>query len=317
MAGAGTLQLLVRRTMLEAGGYWRPLAAVARLAEELGELAELLEGPRAPVDELAGELADLWIITTALADQFLIAVPDPATGSPDGRPGGASPAARLVITAGQIARVINFYDGPKPPRRPGELPSLTAVMGEFHRELGLLSGRLGIDLARAVDEKLARVRAGADMRRFERDASDPSTAAILGALPPGSAPLRAWGAPADPSSPVAELARALVPSLSSFTRAAVAEGLAAYIVGAPWPAGTEGLARWWAELVRELELLDPRGTGEPAATGACGLSFNGMRLNATTLALEGAATANHSARALLVLAPADGGVLAGPGGDGP
>ncbi len=57
--------------MLAAGGYWRPLAAVARLLEELGELSELLFVGDEPAGGIAGELADLWIITTALADQFL------------------------------------------------------------------------------------------------------------------------------------------------------------------------------------------------------------------------------------------------------
>jgi NTP pyrophosphatase (non-canonical NTP hydrolase) len=82
----------VRAAMRQVGGYWRPLAAVARLQEELGELAELLmtctpdieqhaadlaeRWPSELAEQCASELADLWIISTALADQFLGAVAD-------------------------------------------------------------------------------------------------------------------------------------------------------------------------------------------------------------------------------------------------
>ncbi len=67
----------VRTTLGAVGGYWRPLAAVARLLEELGELAEILMSPTPDAGDLAEELADLWIITTALADQFLWDVAEP------------------------------------------------------------------------------------------------------------------------------------------------------------------------------------------------------------------------------------------------
>src|SRR5258708_2069073 len=111
---ADTTQQRVRRTMLDAGGYWRPLAAVARLLEELGELAELLGGETGAgyeQAELRGELADLWIITAALADQFLARVEEPASGAP-----GERSVQPLLPSAAEIARVVNYYDGPKTPR---------------------------------------------------------------------------------------------------------------------------------------------------------------------------------------------------------
>ena len=301
--------------MLDAGGYWRPLAAVARLLEELGELAELLDGPGASGGELAGELADLWIITTALADQFLAAVPDPAGDLPGHRRPGASPVAGLVIAAGQIARVVNFYDGPKTPRPASELPTLKGAIGHFDVQLELLSGRLGLDLAKAVSDKLAGIRASGDMRRFAREASDPATAAVLEALPAELAGQRLWGAPADADAPVAELARAIVPSLTSFTKAAAAENLSAYVVGAPQTAGSGPLARWQRELMLELQLLDPRGMRDETSIGAGQLNFNGVALTAAILALGPRPPAAGGARALLVLAPGGGSVLAGPADD--
>lgn len=116
-------QQLVRATLAHVGGYWRPLAAVARLLEELGELAELLQGTAQERAELASELADLWIITTAVADQFLGEVAEPGSRPPGAR-GSQDDDARtadapdaqlrpLVVAAAQIARIVNYYDGPK------------------------------------------------------------------------------------------------------------------------------------------------------------------------------------------------------------
>src|SRR5947209_7312422 len=112
-------QRLVRETMIAAGGYWRPLAAVARLLEELGELSELLySGGEAP-DGLPEELADLWIITAALADQFLAEVDEPGEVAAAEVDLGA-----LVAAAGPVARVVNHYDGPKVPRSGEPMPTV-------------------------------------------------------------------------------------------------------------------------------------------------------------------------------------------------
>ena len=54
--GAG--QQLVRATMIAAGGYWRPLAAVARLLEELAELSELPDEPGTELGWRAGRPVD-------------------------------------------------------------------------------------------------------------------------------------------------------------------------------------------------------------------------------------------------------------------
>ncbi len=142
--------------MLEAGGYWRPLAAVARLLEELGELARAARSGSGRAErDLASELADLWIITTALADQFRIAVPEPPGPAPPGRRGRRRP--RLWWSRrGAIARVVNYYDGPKLPRSPGDLPSLTEAIGAFHGELELLCATLGVDLSGAVKREVRR-----------------------------------------------------------------------------------------------------------------------------------------------------------------
>src|SRR3954447_2546569 len=122
-------QRLVRETMIAAGGYWRPLASVARLLEELGELSELLE-TSTEGEDLGGELADLWIITTALADQFLSEVEEPGTGSE-----ATADLGMLLAAAGPIARVVNHYDGPKVPRTGEPMPTLQGSIAGFHMSL--------------------------------------------------------------------------------------------------------------------------------------------------------------------------------------
>jgi hypothetical protein len=306
-ARGGESQRLVRETMIAAGGYWRPLAAVARLLEELGELLELLDGGATP--ELGGELADLWIITTALADQFLAEVPEPGgvTGENGGRgvlgvevaePTGVTgengergalaadaikprgdagtagdPAgARLVVAAGPIARVVNHYDGPKVPREGVPMPSLTASIAGFHDRLCALAAALGVDLADAVRSKLHAIRRRGDIERFARDGFDPSTAPVLARL--GGDPLlpaRLWGAPdLSPTSSPQEWAEAISGSLLMFAKAARPERLEGYAIELPPGADRLGAL---------VAALDPGASGgEEQAFG-----HGGTALLATTL----------------------------------
>jgi NTP pyrophosphatase (non-canonical NTP hydrolase) len=253
-ARGGESQRLVRETMIAAGGYWRPLAAVARLLEELGELLELLE--EGPAAELGGELADLWIITTALADQFLAAVPEPGTGSDEGETSGA----RLVVAGGPIARVVNHYDGPKVPREGAPMPSLRGSIAEFHRVLGALAMSLGVDLGDAVRSKLVAIHQRGDIERFARDGFDPSTAPVLARLAADPSattlPARLWGAPelSSTDSPE-EWATAISGSLEMFAKAAHAEDLEGYVIELPTEADSLGTL---------VGALDPGASGGPA-----------------------------------------------------
>lgn len=263
----GSTQELVRATMLRAGGYWRPLAAVARLLEELGELVELLSEPEPPARELAFEMADLWIITTALADQFLGEIAEPTTKPGEGLEGTRA-VSRAIVAAGEIARVVNYYDGPKTPRSTDDLPSLREAVPRFHDALSALAGTLEIDLAKAVGEKIEVIH-GRDMERFEREDSDPSTAASLALLRDSPAlegdpvlDLRLWGAPTWRGGSVSEATAAILPSLVSFTKAAEGEDLQGYLIAGP---ATKGMARpYWLEAL--LDALVPELGGVALST---------------------------------------------------
>jgi NTP pyrophosphatase (non-canonical NTP hydrolase) len=278
-------QLLVRSTIAGVGGYWRPLAAVARLLEELGELAESLAGSARDDDGLASELADLWIITTAVADQFLGEVAEPDS-DPVGSPAPADTLGGLVAAAGTIARIVNYYDGPKTPRSLAGWPSLSDAVVEFHKRLAAVANAHGVDLGAAVEDKLRAIPAR-DSDRFAPAGHDPSTAPSLtlfrhlqGARVEQA---RLWGAPAWTPQTLARNAAAIAPTLTAFTRAATREHLEGYVIAGPALDSEESPDEWARAALGELELRDP-GHGEdvpePIAEGApeMAFAFNGVRL---------------------------------------
>jgi hypothetical protein len=182
----------------------------------------------------------------------------------------------LLSAAGEIARVVNYYDGPKTPRATDALPSLADAVRRFHAELGLLAGALAVDLDGAVTDKLAVIR-GRDMERFAREDSDPSTApclARLAAVAPETAGRRLWGAPALTAEP-GRSAQAIAPSLASFLRAAGAERLEGYVIAVPGDAAED----WGEALLRALR------AAQVAPEQALGLGAEG--LNADTIEAAG------------------------------
>jgi NTP pyrophosphatase (non-canonical NTP hydrolase) len=297
-------QQLVRATMARMGGYWRPLAAVARLLEELGELAESLASPDVPSaargdDELASELADLWIITAALADQFLGEVAEPGARQASIHGGGRvarAPAAggaqlgELIAAAGQIARIVNYYDGPKTPRSLVGWPSLNDAVAELHRTLAGVARAHDVELGAAVADKLRTIMVR-DSERFAKAGHDPSTAPSLEqfraiettAWGRRIEQARLWGAPDWSAQSLAANVAAIVPTLSSFTRAALRERLDGYVITGP-ALESPALLGEWAQAVLGLlakhDLRRERQASEtPKDPGAQGMfTFNGMHM---------------------------------------
>ena len=300
--------------MARMGGYWRPLAAVARLLEELGELAEILASPdpagvAEDGDELASELADLWIITTALADQFLGEVAEPGLHEAGERGEQASatstigaagdPFSALVAAAGQIARIVNYYDGPKTLRSLEGWPSLNEAVAELHRELAGIARAHGVALHAAVTNKLHAITVR-DSERFAGAEHDASTAPSLEefrliettpwGMQVGTA--RLWGAPSWSVQSLASNVAAIVPTLSMFTRAALRERLDGYVITGPALESAELLDDWAGGVLRRLAAHDPRleqqvGKGGDNGDANGTLMFNGVRLSATILSGSG------------------------------
>jgi NTP pyrophosphatase (non-canonical NTP hydrolase) len=287
---SGATQRRVRSAIEQVGGYWSPLAGLARLLEELGELAESKPGSTGA----RGELADLWIISTAIADQFLGEVAEPGSTSRIGlAPDRAF--AELLIAAGTIARIVNFYDGPKAPRSRAGWPSLAEAVASFHSVLGAVARMQDIELQAAVQEKLDAIPAR-DADRFERGFQDPSTAPALAAfraietsaLDFQPALGRLWGAPPWPqragavASGMGEIASALV----SFTRAAETERLDAYVIPAPPCESPALLDAWMDDLLEWLAALDPSPDPLPRDRPVgprTAFAFNGVAMRLTLL----------------------------------
>lgn len=287
-----TLQAQVDAMIRAIGGYWRPVNAVARLLEELAELGEELatEDAEGHHGRLAGEFADLWIISTCLANQFTLTLADdradPADrlGRTDGTTGGF---VRLVEEAGRIARVVNYYDGPKNPRSLDGFPTLAAAIGSFHRTLRTLAVSRGVDLDAAVESKVADV-ADRDRGRFAVS-YDPSTADSLRAFKPDlHSAQRLWGAPTwDARLAVEHNVDRIVPFLTGFAKAAVREALDGFVIRLPDGPETADLPALSRHLSRVLICLAARGpqpnASFPAAVRTPGwqFSFGGTRLGIT------------------------------------
>jgi NTP pyrophosphatase (non-canonical NTP hydrolase) len=276
------LQARVHAMVQNIGGYWRPVNAVARLLEELAELGQELTtaGDNGGREELAGEFADLWIITTCLANQFNVVLTDGTNGTngtAKERPadGEATGFVRLVEDAGRIARVVNYYDGPKNPRSLDGFPISR-----------------GVDLDAAVDSKVTAA-GERDRGRFALS-YDPSTADSLRVFravldrsrrrPSGDREPRLWGAPTwDGHLSVQHNVDQIIPFLTCFAKAAERENLDGFVIRLPDGPETADLPALSRHLSRALTCLaarGPRPNGSfPAEVRAPGwqFSFRGTR----------------------------------------
>ena len=286
------LQAKVHAMIQAIGGYWRPVNAVARLLEELGELGEQLvaNGDR---EKLSGEFADVWIISTCLANQFaLILADDRAEAAEPHRDGAAGGFACLVEEAGRIARVVNYYDGPKNPRSLDGFPTLTAAIESFQRALRMLAVSHRVDLEAAVESKVTDA-TERDRGRFAVS-YDPSTADSLCAfkevVPSAQSPSsptarRLWGAPTwDGRLTVEHNVDLMIPFLTCFAKAAGRENLDGFVIrlpDGPETADLPALSRHLSRVLTCLAARGPRPNGSfPADVRTPGwqFSFRGTRL---------------------------------------
>lgn len=290
--------------MAAFGGYWRPLAAVARLLEELGELSDELRAPDgepgAPGGKerkIAAELADLWIITAALADQFLGEVAEPSSRSlpPQDAAAPADAALTLLAAAGSIARIVNYYDGPKTPRSLDGWISLERAVQRFHDELATVAIACRIDLHASVQAKLEAIPA-LDSGRFSATWHDPATARCLDDFRrlPGVAggPLasaRLWGGPDWRPRSLAANVDMILPSLTSFAKAAPIERLDAYVIPGPHLPSAAACEEWLGELLVEISAREPRESAHQPRNNAgasAKAALNRVQLDAKLICTE-------------------------------
>ena len=273
------------------GGYWPPLAAVARLLEELGELAEIVENPSTYTAAIGNELADVWVITTAIANQFNIDLsryPAKAIDLSDEEP---TALGILLQRAGRIARTINYYAGPKTPRRFDDWSLLGPAIADLHSALGILAKTHNIDLDSAIHGKI-RLSRSRDAGRFTAG-FDPSTAATLNRFQksmantacPFARHARLWGAEEwRATRTFSHNVDLIVPTMISFTKAALLEGLDGFVVqigGQEHVDTMHGLSETFRHLLSALADRDPQtnpGLHGDIERPGWQFQFNGLRL---------------------------------------
>jgi len=245
------LRQKIRETVLALGGYWSPLSAVARVLEELGELAELLSPDRIDNDRMAAELADLFIITTCIADQYCVTVNEHTRGLNDSRPaveaisGTSWPRMFYLLSerAGRLGRLVNALEGDKCPKPDEERPTIAAATASLQAtlvEMFHLTGReLVASVSTALDMNIKR-----DKARFKAH-WDPTTALslerfrplIANTLCPFAQQAKVWGAPDyDEHMDVAHNISRIAPVLTRFCRIARSQALDGFVIRLTSPA---------------------------------------------------------------------------------
>jgi len=248
------------------GGYWRPIAGVTRVMEELGELSEETESAGAEGDTagIANELADLWIISTAVANLFNIEV-EPFASRPGHQP--RRELGRLVQHAGRMARIVNYYDGPKTPRSFEGWATLASVIRDFQAEVYLLAHAYELSLDQAIDRKISRT-VHLDRGRFSTG-FNPSTSKTLEHFEqvradsrcPFASTARLWGGPQwNTGKPIGYNVDTQMPYLITFAKAAVPEGLDGFVIelGSPARPTFQRLVKQFGQLLRLLAARDSR-----------------------------------------------------------
>lgn len=163
------IQQKIDRMIIHLGGYWRPLSGLARLLEEVGEVGGALHDQNEAA--LGEELLDVFVISTCLANQYAIELVDQSNGRGERLVHRAYYS--LVREAGEVARVLNAYEGDKKLKAtatPGSLQhhleSTQAAVFDIAREIHL---DLYAEIGSLIEEKSTR-----DYGRFDHT-PDPIT----------------------------------------------------------------------------------------------------------------------------------------------
>jgi NTP pyrophosphatase (non-canonical NTP hydrolase) len=184
--------------VIHLGGYWKPLSALARVLEELGELAEiLLEAEKINKQELEGELADIFIISTCIANQYCVKLSGQATLPLIKEDIYSNLDLFLMLThqASKISRIVNSYDGDKKLKPDSKRIYLTNEIENFHHILFKLSDLLKVNLTLNIENTIEKCMKR-DKGRFD-NISDPvseeSKVSILKDFPEKFNDKKIWG----------------------------------------------------------------------------------------------------------------------------
>lgn len=163
------IQQKIDQMIIHLGGYWRPLSGLARLLEEVGEVGGALYDE----DEaaLVEELLDVFVISTCLANQYAIELEDQSNERDEQRVHHAY--YMLVREAGEVARILNAYEGDKKLKASSMPGSLQHRIEGVQRAVFNLAREIGLDVYAEIGSLIAE-KSARDFGRFDHT-PDPVT----------------------------------------------------------------------------------------------------------------------------------------------
>ncbi|STO07652.1 MazG nucleotide pyrophosphohydrolase domain [Exiguobacterium aurantiacum] len=163
------IQRQVDQMIIHLGGYWRPLSGLARLLEEVGEVGGALHDDDNTA--LVEELLDVFVISTCLANQYAITLHSP-TSDADDAPIHVTYFA-LAREAGEVARILNAYEGDKKLKATATPGSLQRHIEGVQRAVVKMAERVGLDVYESIGA-LVEEKSSRDFGRFDHT-PDPIT----------------------------------------------------------------------------------------------------------------------------------------------
>jgi len=162
---------MVHQLIESGGGYWEGLAAIARLLEELGELAEEIEKS---TEKITAEAADVLTVVISLCIQYRIDISAPTRIS---LMNVSESFGKLVENCGYLARVINHVEGHKPAKEGEQFHDIHEKVSEIPEFLCTICSISAKDLYNAAAAEIIR-KTRRDSGRFQ-NRIDPCCAPIL------------------------------------------------------------------------------------------------------------------------------------------
>lgn len=284
------LQKLVDTHIQQVGGYWPAEFGLARVFEELGEVYTCINYGKG---HLVEELADLFIITTCLANQYCSKLRlAPEEKLPSTIPDSLSD---FVIIAGELSRTISFYEGLKTPKKTDNINGVELLISKLHHLILNICDLIKVDLVEAVIRKILKANAR-DLKRFVKS-YDPCNAVsasklkiIQDKIPCVYAKKsKIWGAiDWDSNLSTSANSKNIYPTLKRFSKICRYESLDVFAIAAPDVHGlnTKDLSHFLKDLLISLAAEDDNNTcmSEDINSPDWQFTLNGTRLFITVFA---------------------------------
>ncbi|MBL0941233.1 MAG: YqcI/YcgG family protein [Alphaproteobacteria bacterium] len=301
-----SLQYKIHKHIKRVGGYWTPLSTLARVSEELGEICQIAHSSES-AEELALEVADLFVITTCLANQYScnLSVEYNKTGIPRvlnnlHDSGWTSPlGSNIYVMAhliGELARVVNSYDGEKKPKMGAQLPTIQELTAKLHSVILTYAIVNKLDIIEHINSTLA-TSALRDKDRFDR-LYDPTMCEALEKFNiirnqiecPYAKLAKIWGSPDwKMQESFTNNLKNIMPVLNRFTKIAPSENLDGFVIAAPKKYGNalDTLIKFTRKSLQFFSEADPKGEhcmNKKIDDPTWQFSYNGLRLFIITFA---------------------------------